>query len=112
MTKVLTIKELESRFTSAQQSLSEIKSRIESGTETANDYEQGLLLHNAVGFYKKQLSTAYIKILIDVFPCFKGNALYEDTIISLIGQLGLEILRETGTIESCGYTANGKLYTY
>ena len=109
---VITTKELENRFTSAQQSLSEIKSRIESGTETANDYEQGLLLHNAVGFYKKQLSTAYINTLLEFFPHFKGNALYEDTIASLVGQLGLEILRETGTIETCGCTANGKLYTY
>ena len=109
---MVTVKELEHRLMSAQQNLSEIKNRIESGTETATDYEQGLLLHNAIGFYKKQLSVAYINILLEVFPQFKGNALYEDTIASLVGTTGLEILRETGTIEACGCTANGKLYTY
>ena len=108
----ITVKEFEQRLGNAQQNLEEIKSRIESGTETVTDYEQGLLLHNAVGFYKKQLSTAYINTLLEFFPHFKGNALYEDTIASLVGQLGLEILRETGIIESCGCTANGKLYTY
>ena len=108
----ITTRELENRLISAQQNLSEIKSRIESGTETASDYEQGLLLHDAVDLYKHQLSVAYINTLLEFFPHFKGNALYENTIISLVGQLGLEILRETGTIETCGCTAKGKLYTY
>ena len=108
----ITTEELENRFMSVRQNLSEIKSRIKSGTETASDYEQGLLLHDAVNFYKRQLSIAYINILLEAFPHFKGNALYEDTIASLVGSLGLEILRETGTIEACGRTANGKLYTY
>ena len=108
----ITVKEFENRLVSARQNLEKIKSKIESGTETANDYEQGLLIHNTIGFYKKQLSVAYINILLEAFPQFKGNALYEDTIIGLVGNLGLDILRETGTIESCGRTANGKLYTY
>lgn len=108
----ITTEELENRFMSARQNLEEIKSRIEAGTETATDYDQGLLLYNAIDLYKHQLSVAYINTLLKIFPRFKGNALYEDTIVSFVGSLGLEILRETGTIESCGCTANGKLYTY
>lgn len=43
---------------------------------------------------------------------FKGklDAIYEDTIIAIIGKRGLSLLREFNLIESCGFIDGRKLY--
>lgn len=40
----------------------------------------------------------------------KANAIYEDTIITIIGKRGLYLLREFNFIETCGFINGRKLY--
>ena len=41
---------------------------------------------------------------------WKADAIYEDKIIDLVGQRGLELLREFRLIEFCGSPYNRRLY--
>ena len=50
----------------------------------------------------------YYKLLRAHYP--KADALYEDTIIQLVGTDGLQILRAAHKIESCAVFYGRKLY--
>ena len=39
------------------------------------------------------------------------DAIYEDYIIKLVGDMGLRMLKETGRIEACGVVNGRQLYT-
>ena len=50
----------------------------------------------------------YYKVLKHHYP--KADAVYEDTIIHLVGKEGLQALREAHKIETCATFHNRKLY--
>lgn len=44
------------------------------------------------------------------FECSDLDSIYEDYIIKLVGEWGLQALRENGLLEGCGYLNGRKLY--
>ena len=74
--------------------------------------EEGYATYTRIKNMEADLCGMYLDQLLTVYPWFKGEALYEEAIINVIGQFGFELLHSKGTIQLCGRTANGKLYTY
>lgn len=72
----------------------------------------GTAATRTVKYYKADLSRLYIKLLELYFPGSRGEALYECAIRDYLGDDAFDFLCKTHTIESCGVTENGKLYTY
>lgn len=72
----------------------------------------GLAATRTAKYYEADLSKLYIKLLELYFPGSRGEALYECAIRDYLGDDAFDFLRRTHTIESCGVTGNGKLYTY
>lgn len=50
----------------------------------------------------------YLRFIKAKYP--NAETIYEDTLVSLIGQKGLEILRQTHSIETCAMFNGRKLY--
>ena len=44
------------------------------------------------------------------YECSDLDSIYEDYIIKLVGEWGLQALRENGLLEGCGYLNGRKLY--
>lgn len=74
--------------------------------------EEGYAAYTRVRNIEADLAGMYLDQLLTVYPWFKGEALYGEAIINVIGQFGFELLHDKGIIQLCGCTANGKLYTY
>ena len=55
-----------------------------------------------------QSADEYLALLKEIFP--KADAIYEDTIINLLGREGLMALRESHLIELCGVLEGRRLY--
>lgn len=73
---------------------------------------EGYRTYRKIKNIEADLCGMYLDQLLTVYPWFKGEALYGEAIINVIGQHGFELLRNKGIIQLCGRTANGKLYTY
>lgn len=74
--------------------------------------EEGYATYTRIKNMEADLCGMYLDQLLTVYPWFKGEALYGEAIINVIGQHGFELLHNKGTIQLCGRTANGNLYTY
>ena len=74
--------------------------------------DEGHATYKRIKNMEADLVGMYLDQLLTVYPWFKGEALYGKAIINVIGQFGFELLHSKGTIQLCGCTANGKLYTY
>ena len=74
--------------------------------------KEGYATFTRIQSMESDLCGMYLDQLLAVYPWFKGEALYEEAIINVIGRRGFELLHDKGTIQLCGRTANGKLYTY
>lgn len=73
---------------------------------------EGYRTYRKIKNIEADLCGMYLNQLLTVYPWFKGEALYEEAISNVIGRRGFELLHDKGTIQLCGRTANGKLYTY
>lgn len=59
--------------------------------------------------FKQLEAQNYYMLVVSHFHC-KDCAVYEDTIINIIGKHGLSMLREFHLIESCGIINGRKFY--
>lgn len=59
---------------------------------------------------EREMEAQSIYSALGAYFKWKAEAIYEDAIISLVGEVGLSLLREFNLIESCGIIEGKKLY--
>ena len=62
--------------------------------------------------HEREMEAQSIYSAIGAYFKWKAEAIYEDVIISLVGETGLSLLREFHLIESCGIVQGKKLYAF
>ena len=71
--------------------------------------KQAYLDYESEQAFEKKKKKNYYMLLATHFHC-TDCAIYEDTIINLIGKRGLELIRKHKLVESCGVINKRKLY--
>lgn len=113
MNNVNEIKMANAKLLTEKAKLERIETVISKADHISSEFcAEGYRTYRKIKNIEADLCGMYMNQLLIVYPWFKGEALYEEAIIHVIGQRGFEMLHDRKVIQLCGRTVNGKLYTY